>query len=63
MLVEIPVKSGSSCEYEAEPEGKYNPETGAVQDNAIFEGELEEIEIKKGELFFETAQEHKEKEV
>lgn len=62
MIVEIPVASGSNCEYEREPGGKYNEETKSVQIPSYFEGELEEIEIKKGELFFETAKEIKEKE-
>ncbi len=62
MTVEIPVAPGTDCEYEREPGGKYNEETKSVQIPSYFEGELEEIEIKKGELFFETAQEIKEKE-
>jgi hypothetical protein len=63
MTVEIPVGPGTGCEYEREPGGKFNEETKSVQIPSYFEGELEEIEIKKGELFFETAQEHKEKEI
>ncbi len=63
MIVEIPVGPGTGCRYEREPGGKFNEETHSVVEKANFEGELEEIEIKKGEFFFETAQEHKEKEV
>ncbi len=63
MIVEIPVGKGTGCSYEREPGGKFNEETHSVVEKANFEGELEEIEIKKGEFFFETAQEHKEKEV
>jgi hypothetical protein len=63
MTVEVPTAAGSGCEYEKEPGGKYNPETGAVELPSYFEGELDEIEIPKGELFFETAAEHAEKEV
>ena len=62
LIVEIPVTPNGSCQYEKEPGGKYNEETKSVQIPSYFEGELEEIEIKKGELFFETAKEHKEKE-
>ena len=62
MIVEIPVGPGTGCEYEREPGGKYNEETKSVQIPSYFEGELEELEIKKGELSFESAQEHKEKE-
>jgi hypothetical protein len=65
MIVEIPVGPGTGCSYEKEPGGKFNEETHSVVEHAIFEGELEEIEIKKGEFFFEDLAEHeaKEKEV
>jgi hypothetical protein len=57
---EVPVEKPepgkpAKCEYEKEPEGKYNPETERVDfTNGVFEGELEEIEIKNGELAFDT---------
>jgi hypothetical protein len=63
LIVEIPVGPGTGCHYEREPGGKFNEATDSVVEKANFEGELEAIEIKKGEFFFESAQEHKEKEV
>ncbi len=63
MLIEIPVEKSGACQYEKEPGGKFNEETNSVVEPSIFEGELDEVEIKNGEFFFETAQEHKEKEI
>jgi len=59
---DVPVAPNSSCEYTKEPGGKYNPEKKAVELNGYFEGELEEIEVKKGNVGFETDKERKEKE-
>jgi len=63
ILIEIPVSSSGPCQYEREPGGKFNEETHSVQIPGLMEGELDEINIKKGELFFETRKEHEEKEI
>ncbi len=53
--IQAKYKPTSKCEYLPEPEGKFNPETGYVEyKNGRFEGELEEIEVKKGELGFDA---------
>jgi hypothetical protein len=63
LLIEIPVEKSGACQYEKEPGGKFNEETNSVVEPSTFEGELDEVEIKNGEFFFETATEHKEKEI
>jgi hypothetical protein len=59
LIVEIPVGKETGCKYEREPEGIYNEATHSAVLHAEYEGELEEVEIKKGEFFFENAAEHK----
>jgi len=59
---DIPVAPNSPCEYSKEPGGKFNPEKKVVEFPGYFEGELEEIQIKKGNIGFETEKERKEKE-
>lgn len=55
------VKPNANCKYAAEPEGKFNndpesPNFGFVEyGNGRFEGELEEITIKHGNVGFEPA--------
>ena len=62
ITVDVPSEPNSPCTYAKEPGGKYNEELKVTEIPAHMEGDLEEIEIKKGEIFFETAAEHKEKE-
>lgn len=57
--IEIPVEKSGACQYEKEPGGKFNEETNSVVEPSTFEGELDEVEIKNGEFFFETAAERK----
>jgi hypothetical protein len=53
ILTEVPVEPGK-CIYSKEPEGKFNPETKTVEfTNGVLEAELEEIEVKGGELGFD----------
>jgi hypothetical protein len=53
ILSEVPVEPGK-CTYNKEPEGKFNPETKMVEfTNGLLEAELEEIEVKGGELGFD----------
>lgn len=50
------LKPNSKCVYEEEEpgEGKYNPETGYVEwSYGVFEGDLEEMKLKKGNVWFE----------
>lgn len=56
----IPVEKNGSCKYTKEPGGKFNPELNVIEYNGFFEGELEEIKVKKGNIWFESAREHKE---
>ena len=57
----VPVEKGGSCYDEKEAtDGKLNKEKGVVEYNGYFEGELEEIKIKKGNIWFESARERKE---
>ncbi|SRR5579871_6369975 len=51
---QIPVAPNSHCEYAKEPAGHYNPETKAVEFKGVFAGDLEEIQIKKGNIGFTT---------
>jgi hypothetical protein len=47
-------KPTETCFYKKGEEGKYNPETGYVEiGGGIFEGELEEIKLKGGNIGFE----------
>jgi hypothetical protein len=59
----VPAEKNGACTYNKEPGGKYNETLKVVEFPAKMEGELEEVEIKKGELFFETRKEHEEKEI
>lgn len=47
-------KPNETCYYKKGEEGKYNPETGYVEiGGGVFEGELEEIKLKGGNIGFE----------
>jgi len=57
----VPVEPGK-CEYEKGTEGKYQPAEEGLPErveytNGVFEGELEEVEIKGGELSFDPTPE------
>jgi hypothetical protein len=54
LLFDIPAAKGTSCEYLPEPGGKYNTETKMVEATGYFEGDLEEIQVKKGSIGFST---------
>lgn len=56
----IPVEKNGSCQYSKEPGGKFNPELNVIEYKGFFEGELEEIKVKKGNIWFESARERKE---
>jgi hypothetical protein len=49
------IQPNSKCRYKEESEeGKYNPETGFVEfPGGVFEGDLEEVTLKNGNLWFE----------
>jgi hypothetical protein len=51
----IPSAPTGPCSYNKEPGGKFNPEKKVVEFPGYFEGELEEIEVKKGNIGFEPA--------
>lgn len=54
IVTEVPVEGGSRCTYDKEPEGKYNAEKKTVEfPNGVLEAELEEVEVKGGELGFD----------
>ncbi len=56
----IPVEKNGACKYTKEPGGKFNPELNVVEYPGYFEGELEEIKVKRGNIWFESARERKE---
>jgi hypothetical protein len=65
IIMYVPTEKNGPCSYSKEPGGKYNEELKVVEYPSHMEGELEEVEIHKGELFFESRaeKEAKEKEV
>jgi len=58
----VPAEEGGACEYTKAPGGKYNPELKVVEIKGYFEGELEEIKVKNGNVGFRTAAEIKKEE-
>jgi len=57
----IPVEKNGACfDQKESTDGKFNPELNVIEYNGYFEGELEEIKVKKGNVWFESARERKE---